>query len=87
MRQLTLTLVLVGALLIAAPVAAQEAPTMSFGKTLSSWIERIDHWMLEWSDKIRLEKAAQSETTNSQDDDNPVEPPTGEVGPFLEPHG
>lgn len=87
MRQLTLTLVLVTALLIATPVTAQEAPTMSFGQTLSTWIERIDHWMLDWSGKLRMDKSSQSESTSGQDEDTPIEPPTGEAGPFTEPQG
>lgn len=86
MRHVTLILALVFSLVFAGPALAQETPAMEQSGFFASLIERFDSFV----DLFSLDgktTPADNGSDGATDDSDPVEPPTTEAGPLLDPAG
>lgn len=88
MRHVTLIFALVLTLIFAAPIAAQETSSLDGRGFFSSFFERIDNLVFDLFSKDGEDGSTEDDApTRSADDSNPIEPPTSDHGPYLDPHG
>lgn len=85
MRHVTLTLALVIALIISVPVSAQETLAVEKNGVFSLVLDQLREVFYSLLDKDAAESSA-NDGTDSPDED-PVDPPSTEYGPLLEPSG
>lgn len=90
MRHVTLTLALVITLIISVPVAAQDTFSVQGDGVFSLVLERLDVLLSSWFEKDASEATTDTTTTDAAaltPEDGPIEPPTADGGPLLEPNG